>query len=235
MSVLLVGALCISAVGKTIYVDDDGPADFNNIQAGIDASTDGDTILIAPGTYTGEGNRDINFTGKTITVKSENGAQTCIIDCQGSEEEQHRGFNIYSEKNTYATLDGFTIINGCVDDNGGAVLCGNNALVRNCVITNNNAEYGGGIYAGESIIVNCIITFNKAHRKGGGIYATRGSPFFINCTIVGNRALENGGGIACGVRGTTTMTNCIIVGNRASLGNQIFAHNEGKHVPSMRL
>ena len=79
MSVLLVGSLCISAVGKTIYVDDDGPADFNNIQAAIDDSNDGDTVIISTGTYTGDGNRDINFKGKAITVRSSDPKDPAVV------------------------------------------------------------------------------------------------------------------------------------------------------------
>ncbi|MDH4240248.1 MAG: hypothetical protein OEW48_11860, partial [Phycisphaerae bacterium] len=37
--------------GQIIYVDDDGPADFNNIQAAIDYSNDGDIIIVAEGRY----------------------------------------------------------------------------------------------------------------------------------------------------------------------------------------
>lgn len=58
--------------GRSIYVDD-GPADFNNIQAAIDDSNDGDTIIVADGTYTGLNNREIDFKGKAITVRSPNG------------------------------------------------------------------------------------------------------------------------------------------------------------------
>ncbi len=48
-------------------------------------------MLVADGIYTGEGNRDIDFLGKAITVRSENGPESCIIDCQGSEADPHRG------------------------------------------------------------------------------------------------------------------------------------------------
>ncbi|MBN2588373.1 MAG: hypothetical protein JXA96_00805, partial [Sedimentisphaerales bacterium] len=68
---------------RIIYVDYDCPADFNNIQAAIDDANDGDIVLVAPGTYTGEGNRDIDFMGKAITVKSEYGPESCIIQCGG--------------------------------------------------------------------------------------------------------------------------------------------------------
>ncbi|MBW8042024.1 MAG: hypothetical protein FVQ85_18770, partial [Planctomycetes bacterium] len=51
---------------RIITVDDDGPADFNSIQAAIDDSNDGDTIIVNPGLYM----EYIMFNGKNITVTS---------------------------------------------------------------------------------------------------------------------------------------------------------------------
>ena len=65
-------------LATTIHI----PADQPTIQAGIDASVDGDTVLVADGTYTGYGNRNIDFLGKAIVVISENGPESCIIDCE---------------------------------------------------------------------------------------------------------------------------------------------------------
>jgi hypothetical protein len=56
------------------------PADQPTIQAGIDAAMNGDTVLVADGTWRGPDNRDLNFRGKAITLQSENGPHNCIID-----------------------------------------------------------------------------------------------------------------------------------------------------------
>lgn len=59
------------------------PADQPTIQAGVDAAVDGDTVLVADGTWSGPGNRLINFNGKEIVVRSENGRERCLIDLDG--------------------------------------------------------------------------------------------------------------------------------------------------------
>ena len=71
-----------------IIVDADGPADYSNIQSAIDAAFHGDEIIVADGTYSGPGNREIDFHGKNITLRSENGPESTIIALQGG----YRGF-----------------------------------------------------------------------------------------------------------------------------------------------
>ena len=65
----------------------DGPK--LTIQAGIDASVNGDAVIVADGTYMGVGNKNLDYGGRLITLQSENGAATCIIDC----EAEGRGFH----------------------------------------------------------------------------------------------------------------------------------------------
>ncbi len=136
------------------------PGDQPTIQAGIDAASDGDTVLIADGTFTGEGNRSIDFNGKAVEVASENGAENCIIDAQ------------YSDR--------------CFIFQNGETM---NSIINGLSIRDGYMEFGGGIHCSNNsspTIINCIIYENTAVRDGGGIYCIDSSLFLSHCTLKRN-------------------------------------------------
>jgi len=201
---VLLGVLCTAAVchGRVITVDDDGPADFNNIQAAIDDANDGDTVVVQPGRYMGAGNRDIDFKGKPVTVRSLDPndpivVRTTIVDPNGTEEEPHCGFYFRSNELRDSTVAGLTITNGFglklsrgfgLFNVGGGVCVRENSCptIRRCIISGNSAKFGGGIHSflGKPTIAGCIISNNSGI---GGIDLLGGNPSIINCTILGNR------------------------------------------------
>jgi len=211
-------------VAETITVDDDGPADFDTIQAAIDYSVDGDEIVVADGRYPGHSNHDIDFGGKAITVRSENGPESCVIDLGG----RVRGFHFHSGESESSIVQGFTIIGGLALT-GAGIRCHNSSpTIANCTISDNVAGgpgggAGGGIYCtgASPTIVDCTISDNVAEGPGGGIFCTAGSnPTVINCTISNNTVASYidgafGGGVGCEQDSNATIINCIISGNRA--------------------
>lgn len=190
----------------------DVPANQPTIQAGIDAAKNGDTVLVADGIYRGAGNVNIDFKGKQITVKSQNGAKTTIIDC--GKETVTRGFTFHSEETNDSVLDGFTIRNG-MHELGGGIYCNDaSPTIKNCVIAWNRAAEnergngrsgsgrGGGIYCfnSDTKIIDSTISNNSAESAyGGGVYfdgdmiidgvfvqETVNQPSLLSCTISDN-------------------------------------------------
>ena len=227
-AVIIILCLCLSVrlgYGATIRV----PFDQPTIQAGIDAAVNGDIVVVSDGTYTGVGNVNLDFLGKAITVKSENGAVATIIDCQNTANT--RGFIFQTGETTASILDGFTIQNGSTQgtsesDGGGAIHCSlSSPTILNCILTHNTVEgLGGGLYCKGSpapVITNCLITNNTAN-TGGGILANNSAPTITNCTITGNTAAA-GGGIFLLANSPVTIVNTILWGDTATFaGNEIF-------------
>ena len=199
------------------------PGDQPNIQAGIDEAVDGDTVLVADGTYSGDGNRDIDFNGKAITVKSENGAGTCAVDCEGKPEDNHRGFYLHNGETESSILQGFTIQNGHMENIGGGIRCDAFPIIIGCHLINNRAYHGGGICfhsnSSTATIIDCTFTDNSAV-EGAGINSSA-SATITNCTFTGNQA-DLGGGIFCAVTAATaTIANSTFTGNLGDEGGGI--------------
>jgi len=236
--------LCIgnAASGATLYV---GPNETHKtIQAGIDAATGGDVVIVRDGIYRGEGNTRIRFRGKAITVRSEHGAQECIIDCEGTFGSPNIGFMFtHQAEGPACVLDGFCIFGGYADSPvcayGGAIYCSYaSPTIRNCVFLENRAGQvgrGGAIYVdgGAPIIQNNVFVGNIAENgSGGAIYCTASydmSPIIIGNTITANAANVNGGGIYVGGKCSPTITGNIISGNaaRSSGGGLYFSSTSG--------
>jgi len=202
------------------------PADQPTIQAGIDAAAHGDTVLVSDGVYTGEGNRDLSLGGKAITVRSATGPDACIIDCQGSEADPHRGFELNDGEGRDSVIEGLTIRNGhapggTYDAYGGAIFCsGVSPTIRGNIVTGSFAYRGGGIFvgAGEPLIEDNEIIGNEAP-FGGGI-STGNSDAVIRGNLVTGNSGEKGGGINCddqpGYNSTPQIIGNTITGNHCA-------------------
>jgi len=216
--VCLLTSTCLSSI---IHV----PADQPTIQAGINAANKGDTVLVAPGTYT----ENINFMGKAITVASSNGPKSTIINGSGA-NAPCATFN--SGESTKSVLEGFTLTNGA---SGVAVSYSSPTITKN-VITGNVAAFGGGV---DSNFASPVITHNTIEKNkastGGGIYvggaSTPGATITHN-VVNSNVAYEFGGGITFFAAGTAYVEDNTIAKNSCSQcqGGGIYMVNEADEV-----
>ncbi len=206
------------------------PSQFPTIQAAINAASNCDVILVASGNYSGNGFRNIDFLGKTLILRSENGPAQCTLDIQ----EQGRAFNFSScvPGQGRATIDGFTIRNGranFLNVYGGAVSIGANCtpMIRNCIFEENQATGPGGavmiVPSAQPVFWNCIFRNNTAG-QGGAIYSDSQNFRFERCLFENNLALQQGGAVYLFAEDDQTSANesfinCVFDSNRAEGGS----------------
>jgi len=177
---------------RTIHVADAivVPGNFSSIQAAIDAASDGDTIVVLPGSYS----ENINFLGKAITVQSTDPSDPTVVDATIIEGTNiDRSIVTFSRGETGASmLAGFTIRRKSPYEpysGGGIYVREADPTIRNNHIVSNTAFFsGGGIYVVDSraTIVGNRISDNEAN-QGGGI-AAEGYAFF---PTIANNVFEN--------------------------------------------
>jgi len=221
---LLYIMLCInsSALGNAIYI----PGDYQSIQAGINASFNGDTILVDSGNYP----ELINFCGKNIVLGSLylTTGDTSLISSTiiSGSDERGRLVSFTNGESNSSKIIGFTIqhYSGGLD---GAVNCdSSDPTISYCYIQGNRSlSDGGGIRCvnASPIIEHNTISDNEAGfytraGSGGGIYCNENSnPNIENNIIIGNKALT-GGGIACINQSNAIIANNNIINNNADIG-----------------
>jgi hypothetical protein len=231
----MLSAICLAAPASagTYLVCPDGSGDFTTIQAAIDAGADWDVIELCDDTFTGNGNRDITYRGKLLTVRSRSGNPTqCIIDCGGTEIDPHRGFHFHSGEGSEAVLEGVTIQNGNLSgeqvlEDGGGVCCEGSAspsIVR-CIITGNHAVIGAGLYCADSAsptLEGCSFIDNACHGlpgggAGGGIACLQSSSVTLEDCVVLDNSAYRAGGIYLMDHACATLNRCILAYNTGAL------------------
>jgi parallel beta-helix repeat protein/predicted outer membrane repeat protein len=195
-----------------------------NIQPAIDLAHSNDTVYVSNGTYLITGTITLS---NSITMQSMNGAETTVINGGGNRRCLYlSGHDI--------VIDGFTIANGKSSRGAGLYVEGD-ALVRNCIISNNYAysaltDGGGGCYVEDSLVLNdCELINNTAYQCAGGavlVKSTGGRLWATNCIFSGNASVPPyGGGTGGAICASTNLSlfNCVFDQNTGYLGGAVYA------------
>jgi predicted outer membrane repeat protein len=197
------------------------PGDQATIQDAINASVDGDLILVAPGLYI---EFDIRFEGKGVTLRGSTGSDglpTTTITSSGQGAIMSIGY-----QDIHPIVEDM-VFTGTTTDTA-VTTFHSNATFMNCTFLNNTGSLGGGFYNlnGAPSFIDCRFIGNTGNSGGGYACWETGQmkhPIFTRCLFDGNIG-ELGGGMA-NLRSQPTLTECIFINNQATLGAGIY--NDG--------
>jgi len=236
------------AAAETILV----PSQVPSIQQAIDLALDGDTVLVAPGTYF----ENLDFNGKAITVTSEAGPETTIVDgrrfdtvvnfisgeslgavlngftLQNGDGGFHRGGGIHISYGSSPTITNNRIINNTACSGIGINLANGSPIIKGNFINGNFLSHctgssgGGGIkisHAPNGQILENVISNNDVGRASGPGIALSGPGLLRGNIITGNRTITgDGGGIYIVHGSTATIIQNLIYDNRARRGSGVY-------------
>lgn len=218
------------------------------LAAALAAADAGDQVWVAAGTYkpTLTATRTISFalesgveiyggfagTEASLDQRDPAANETILSgDLSGNDpvisDNSHHVIN-GAAANSTAVLDGFTITGGNANgtssgdrDRGGGMLLvgGSHATIRNCIVTGNRCNFGGGagyIRNSSPTFVGCTFESNQGGSYGGAFDTANGSnAVFLSCSFIDNTAAR-AGGVESFASSNTVLTNCVFRGNRAT-------------------
>jgi hypothetical protein len=202
---------CPVAVARIINIPDDYPT----IQAGIDVSVNGDTVLVQPGTYMENviiEEHAITLASLFLTTRDTSYISSTVID--GDSSGSVIRFDNWLDSSS--VLTGFTITHGGAVYGGGGVYTQSSPIISNNVIENNTATRGGGIYStGNPHIIDNIIRNNHVTVAGGGIVSYGGALIVERNRITDNGSDTYGGGIHIENSQIATIEDNLVLRNTA--------------------
>jgi len=240
LSLTMLPGLALAASWYVSEAGDDSTGDgsfdnpFATIQHALALAAPGDAVRLLAGTYTGPGNRDLDFAGESVWLGSDQlDAALVTIDCGGSLSEPHRLTFFQAGEDSSVVVEAVTITGGYADW-GGAVRVGTDAYDEepitphfvSCVFTGNQAAEGGGAVSVEQdlgydggnhrpVFTDCRFRENSAPH-GGAVYTAWYEHADLRQSVFYRNAAENGGAIFHAFESRSGVAGCVFRENTAT-------------------
>lgn len=224
---LLCLATAVCSAQQIVHV----PAEQPNLQAAVNAVSDGGIIEFAGGTHQSPAGGFTIYdlpSPKGFTIRAAPGAAV-VFSGGGSTDILRIAPSSLAKLNQIA-FEFITFSDGVMNDNfmgGGLTLVNSKVVFRSCTFQNNSARGsgtgGGALWIAGSVVSfnNCIFADNTSPNFGGGVSVTDSRVFIRDTRFTGNRVdVPNhknnaaGGAIYVG-DGTLRISNCSFENNRA--------------------
>jgi len=206
------------------------PGDQPTIQAGINAGSNGDTVLVQPDTYY----QNINFNGKNITVASlflTTGDTSYISQTiiNGGNNNSVVKFN--SGESNSAVLSGFTLSNGSAYY-GAGINCysGSSPTLNNLLIIDNHGytgdSYGGALSIMDNTNVVCsnLTIMNNSANEGGGIFFHNNGNATMSFIEMSNNTSAHGGAMQVSYS-SPVIDHSVFYANNSPFGGAVYVFN----------
>ncbi|RLS88464.1 MAG: hypothetical protein DWI09_07095, partial [Planctomycetota bacterium] len=217
LGVFAFAAVAASSFAATAFAADRlVPSQYATIQAAIDASVAGDTVLVASGLY----NERLDMKGKAITLKGANGYAQTILDPLGT-----AGYLLTAqtgETQAGTIIDGFSFRNS---PTGGMRVVSAGVTVKNCRFLGNTAAQGPAMWlqTGNVFVDNTQFVSNVASERGGAIYSKTTSTLRLNnCVFNGNKSTGTRGGAIYSEATTIDFDGTQFNSNREEAGDESY-------------
>jgi len=246
-SAWVTGTQASSFAYTDVYLQDchvrlnDGTAEWDNVQAAVDASTGPTDVVKVAGTCTGinarGGVRQVVYISKTVTIRggySPANWTTPDPDVNPTTLDAiKQGRVIYIAGNVSPTLEGLQIANGLAIDHGGGIyIASARPVISGCrVLSNTACGDGGGLYllSRDVTLSRNTVAANIAGDDGGGLYSSNNDATIVGNTISANDTGHSGGGLCLSLASPNhiTLSDNTISANDAQYGGGVYLVNHG--------
>jgi hypothetical protein len=213
----------VALQGSVFYVDVNGGGEYESIKAAMADADEGDTVLVAQGTYSGEMNTEIEPDGTNILLVSESGPLVTTIDGGGLSYVMR--FN--DSEDSTCVVKGFTIANGVRNFGGGISIYRSSPVIEDCIFTGNSSDYGGAVYVryeeATPKLRNCVFIGNTSGFDGGALYLREeASASLANCVFAENVASAWSGAVRIVTDAAADFRYCTFYGNIGTTDGSTF-------------